>query len=147
MTAMSILAMAMVICLFGGYVDSPNEQRITRQCGPSARRSIQSRSDEKETMIMNPNAIPLLHGLLDLVRITQSRDRYLVGSFRGIPLSSLKRDATMKTKNLKQSNATRSQRLVSPTRRRHDPMLVFNMSIFNSPKSRGNAQPNVCLRF
>jgi hypothetical protein len=29
MTAMSILAMAMVICLFGGYVDSPNEQRIS----------------------------------------------------------------------------------------------------------------------
>ena len=28
MTAMSILAMAMVICLFGGYVDVPNEQRI-----------------------------------------------------------------------------------------------------------------------
>ena len=25
MIAMSILAMAMVICLFGGYVDSPNE--------------------------------------------------------------------------------------------------------------------------
>ena len=25
MTAMSILAMAMVICLFGGYVESPNE--------------------------------------------------------------------------------------------------------------------------
>jgi hypothetical protein len=31
MTATSILAiaMAMVICLFGGYVDSPNEQRIS----------------------------------------------------------------------------------------------------------------------
>ena len=29
MTAMSILAMAMVIYLFGGYVDSPNEQRIS----------------------------------------------------------------------------------------------------------------------
>jgi hypothetical protein len=29
MTAISILAMAMVICLFGGYVDSPNEQRIS----------------------------------------------------------------------------------------------------------------------
>jgi hypothetical protein len=29
MAAMSILAMAMVICLFGGYVDSPNEQRIS----------------------------------------------------------------------------------------------------------------------
>ena len=29
MTVMSILATAMVICLFGGYVDSPNERRIS----------------------------------------------------------------------------------------------------------------------
>jgi hypothetical protein len=29
MTAMSISAMAMVIYLFGGYVDSPGEQRIS----------------------------------------------------------------------------------------------------------------------
>jgi hypothetical protein len=29
MTAMSILAMAMVISLFGGYLDSPGEQRIS----------------------------------------------------------------------------------------------------------------------
>ena len=29
MTAISILAMAMVIYLFGGYVDSPNEERIS----------------------------------------------------------------------------------------------------------------------
>ena len=29
MTAMSILAMAMVICLFGGYVDPPNEHPIS----------------------------------------------------------------------------------------------------------------------
>jgi hypothetical protein len=29
MTAISILAMAMVICLFGGYVDSPNGERIS----------------------------------------------------------------------------------------------------------------------
>jgi hypothetical protein len=28
MIAMSMLAMAMVICLFGGYVDSPNEHRL-----------------------------------------------------------------------------------------------------------------------
>ena len=28
MTAISILAMAMVICLFSGYFDSPNERRI-----------------------------------------------------------------------------------------------------------------------
>ena len=29
MSAMSILAMAMVICLFGGYLDSPAEGRIS----------------------------------------------------------------------------------------------------------------------
>jgi hypothetical protein len=29
MTGMSILAMAMVICLFGGYVDPPEEPRIS----------------------------------------------------------------------------------------------------------------------
>jgi hypothetical protein len=29
MTAMSILAMAMVIYLFGGYADSPNEEWIS----------------------------------------------------------------------------------------------------------------------
>lgn len=29
MSAMSLLAMAMVIYLFGGYVDLPNEQRIS----------------------------------------------------------------------------------------------------------------------
>ena len=60
MTAMSILAMAMVICLFGGYVDSPNEQRIR-----TAARTIlpnvypPSGSSEKEIMTMNPrrNAI------------------------------------------------------------------------------------------
>ena len=53
MTAMSILAMAMVICLFGGYVDSPNERRIST--GPDHLPDLQSqsRSDEKEMMIMN----------------------------------------------------------------------------------------------
>jgi hypothetical protein len=74
--------------------------------------------------------------LLDLVRITQSGDRCLVGRFRRIPLSSLKRDAKMKTKDLKQSNASRSQKWLHRLRRRHDPMLVFNMSIFNSAKVR-----------
>jgi hypothetical protein len=74
--------------------------------------------------------------LLDLVRITQSRDRGLVGSFRGIPLSSLKRDAKMKTKDLKQCNASRSQKWLHRRRRRHDPMLVFNISVFNSAKVR-----------
>ncbi len=37
MTATSILAMAMVICLFGGYVESPNEhpdQRGSADCLP-----------------------------------------------------------------------------------------------------------------
>ena len=42
----------------------------------------------------------------------------------------------MKTKDLKQSNASRSQKWLHRPRRRHDPMLVFNMSIFNSTKSR-----------
>jgi hypothetical protein len=75
-------------------------------------------------------------GLLDLVRITQSGDWCLVGSFRGIPLSSLKRDAKMKTKDLKQSNASRSQKWFHRPCRWHDPMLVFNMSVFNSAKVR-----------
>ena len=75
-------------------------------------------------------------GLLDLVRIAQSHDRCLVGSFRGIPLSSLKLDAKMKTKDLKQSNASGSQKRFHRPRRRHDPMLVFNLSVFNSAKVR-----------
>ena len=55
MTAISILAMAMVICLFGGYVDSPNErtdQHSSADHLPDVQ--SQSRSDEKEIMIMNP---------------------------------------------------------------------------------------------
>jgi hypothetical protein len=50
MTAMSILAMAMVIYLFGGYVDSPNEERDQHSSTdhlPDLQ--SQSRSDEKET--------------------------------------------------------------------------------------------------
>ena len=54
MTAISILAMAMVICLFGGYVDSPNERRISTGVDHLPDIHSQSRSDEKETMIMNP---------------------------------------------------------------------------------------------
>ena len=42
----------------------------------------------------------------------------------------------MKTKNLKQSNATQISKWFHRPRRWHDPMLVFNMSIFNSAKSR-----------
>jgi hypothetical protein len=41
---MSILAMAMVIYLFGGYVDLPNEPRITWQGGPPAKRSFTSQT-------------------------------------------------------------------------------------------------------
>jgi hypothetical protein len=55
MTAMSILAMAIVIYLFGGYVDSPNEQQISSSSTdhlPDLQSQI--KSDEKETMIMNP---------------------------------------------------------------------------------------------
>ena len=55
MTAMSILAMAIIIYLFGGYVDSPNEERITI-APPDHLPDLQSqsRSNEKEIMIMNP---------------------------------------------------------------------------------------------
>ena len=58
MTAIVILAMAMVICLFGGYVDSPDEQRIS-----TAARTIlpnvypPSGSSEKEIMNPRRNAI------------------------------------------------------------------------------------------
>ena len=40
MTAMSLIAMAMVICLFSGYFDSPNERGSRQQYGSSARRSV-----------------------------------------------------------------------------------------------------------
>ena len=43
----------------------------------------------------------------------------------------------MKTKDLKQSNASRSQKWFHRPRRRHDPMLVFNMSVFNYRKGSG----------
>jgi hypothetical protein len=33
MNAMSILAMAMVICLFGGYLDCLTNKRSGRECG------------------------------------------------------------------------------------------------------------------
>jgi hypothetical protein len=75
-------------------------------------------------------------GLLDLVRIPQSRDRYPFGPFRGIPVSSLKGDAKMKTKDLKQPNASRTRKGFYRPRRRHEPLLVFNMSVFNSAKVR-----------
>jgi hypothetical protein len=42
----------------------------------------------------------------------------------------------MKAKNLKQSDASGSQKRFHRPRRRHDPMLVFNMSVFNLAKSR-----------
>ena len=60
-------------------------------------------------------------GFLDLVRIPQSRDRYRVGPFRSIPVSSLKGDAKMKTRDLKQPNASISQNDFIEPRRRHDP--------------------------
>jgi hypothetical protein len=44
----------------------------------------------------------------------------------------------MKTKLRKASNATRFQKWVPRPRRRHDPMLVFNMSVFNSATVRGS---------
>jgi hypothetical protein len=42
----------------------------------------------------------------------------------------------MKAKNLKQSDASGSQKRFHRPRRWHDPMLVFNMSLFNSAKVR-----------
>jgi hypothetical protein len=42
----------------------------------------------------------------------------------------------MKTKDLKQSDASRSQKRFHRPRGRHDPLLVFNMSLFNSTKLR-----------
>ena len=55
MTTISILAMAMVIYLFGGYVDSTNEQHIST-ASPDHRTGVhsQTRSNDKEIMIMNP---------------------------------------------------------------------------------------------
>jgi hypothetical protein len=42
----------------------------------------------------------------------------------------------MKTKDLKSSNATRIQKWFRRPRRQHDPMLVFNMSVFNAARVR-----------
>jgi hypothetical protein len=42
----------------------------------------------------------------------------------------------MKTKDLKQFDASRSQKRFHRPRRRHDPLLVFNMSLFNLAKVR-----------
>jgi hypothetical protein len=42
----------------------------------------------------------------------------------------------MKTKDAKSSNATRVQKWFRRPRRRHDPMLVFNISVFNSARVR-----------
>ena len=56
MTAISILRMAMVIYLFGGYVDSPNERRIHSSADHLPDVHSQSGSDEKEMMIMNPQS-------------------------------------------------------------------------------------------
>jgi hypothetical protein len=54
MTAMSILAMAMVFYLFGGYVDSPSQRGISTGVDDLPDLQSQSSSDEKESMIMNP---------------------------------------------------------------------------------------------
>ncbi len=48
MIAMSILAMAMLICLFGGYVDSPNEHSA-QQGGATICRNIRSQNRSNET--------------------------------------------------------------------------------------------------
>jgi hypothetical protein len=41
---------------------------------------------------------------------------------------------TVKTKHLTGFKASGSQRTSKRTRRRHDPLLVFNISVFNSAK-------------
>jgi hypothetical protein len=51
---MSILATTMVIYLFGGYVDSRNEHISTSSGDQLPDVQSQSRSDEKEIMIMKP---------------------------------------------------------------------------------------------
>jgi hypothetical protein len=98
-------------------------------------------------MIMNPqrNSIAAW-GFSTWFALLSPGDRCLVGCFRDIPLSSLKRDAKMKTKDLKQSNASRSQKWFHRPRRRHDPMLVFNMSVFNSAKVRDSIFDSLPLR-
>ena len=41
----------------------------------------------------------------------------------------------MKTTNLRNTNAAKSRKAFRARRRPHDPMLVLNMSIFNSGRS------------
>ena len=50
MNAMSILAMAMVIYLFGGYIDFPDEPRIPPPGGPPVTPSLPSQKRRKENM-------------------------------------------------------------------------------------------------
>jgi hypothetical protein len=57
MSAMSILAMAMVICLFGGYIDFPDESRIPPRGGPPLTPSFPSQKGRKENMNPQPGAI------------------------------------------------------------------------------------------
>jgi hypothetical protein len=49
-----------------------------------------------------------------------------------IPPLPLKGDTKMKTTNLKQTNVAKPRKWFQRRRRWHDPMLVLNMSIFNS---------------
>ena len=61
----------------------------------------------------------------------------LLGLFGAFLLSSLKGGAKMKTTSPQtRSNASEISEWFRRSRRQHDPMLVFNMSIFNSAKVR-----------
>ena len=57
----------------------------------------------------------------------------------------------MKTNELKASNVTRVEKWFRRPRRRHNPMLVFNMAVFNSARIRESIfhaflqRRNVCL--
>jgi hypothetical protein len=59
----------------------------------------------------------------------------LLSPVMGIPLASLN-ETNSENKTPHRAKATRSQRTPKRTRRRHDPMLVFNMSLLNSAKVR-----------
>jgi hypothetical protein len=58
MIAMSMLAIAMVICLFGGYVEAPNAPACSRHQNHSPKADSQT-SRRKEMMVTNTNSGPI----------------------------------------------------------------------------------------
>ena len=59
MIAMSMLAMAMVICLFGGYVEAPNEHRHATATKIICQKADSQTSRRNEMMAMNTNSGPI----------------------------------------------------------------------------------------